>query len=125
LSNYFKLLEDPRWFKKRDKILNRDNYQCTVCGVKKNLRVHHTFYYKIFTPPWNYPNNSLLTICDSCHEFYHKTHELVIVNKKPKRKFEKKVKRKNILKRIEWKEGMKKVNRFKEQDDSWSKIEQG
>lgn len=78
MGNYYAQLKDKRWFKKRDKILKRDKYACTCCGSKEDLQVHHTFYYKHMVNPWEYPNNSLLTLCNECHTNYHNTHELTI-----------------------------------------------
>jgi 5-methylcytosine-specific restriction endonuclease McrA len=76
MSSYYQNLLDPRWIKKRKKILKRDSFKCTVCGSVNKLRVHHTYYTGQNTPPWAYPNNSLLTLCNDCHEKYHKEHEL-------------------------------------------------
>ena len=75
-NKWAKLYQHPKWFKKRSIILKRDNYKCTVCGSDKNLRVHHTFYYKTYVPPWEYPNSSLLTVCEDCHADWHKHHEI-------------------------------------------------
>lgn len=71
-----KLYQHSKWFKKRGIILRRDNYKCTVCSSDKNLRVHHTFYYKNYVAPWEYPNNSLLTLCEDCHKKWHEQHEI-------------------------------------------------
>lgn len=78
--SYLGDLKNPKWFKKRNLILKRDKYSCTVCGAKLNLQVHHTFYYKKPIKPWEYPNNSLLTLCFDCHNNYHLTHEITIVD---------------------------------------------
>ena len=88
-KDYQGLLEDKRWIKKRNKILKRDKYRCTVCGSNDNLQVHHTFYFENFTtPPWRYSDDSLLTLCDECHYQYHLTHENIVVpyNKNTKNK---------------------------------------
>jgi len=69
--SYLDLLNALQWEKKRKKILKRDGYKCTVCGSSKNLRVHHTFYYKNHIKPWEYPDKSLLTLCNDCHYEYH------------------------------------------------------
>jgi hypothetical protein len=39
-----------------------------MCGGEKStLNVHHKYY--IFErEPWNYPDNLLVTLCESCHE---------------------------------------------------------
>ena len=81
MKDYYKLLRDPRWFRKRKMILKRDNNKCTVCESNKKLIVHHTFYYDKDTRPWLYPNNSLITLCKECHENWHKSNEHVILKK--------------------------------------------
>ena len=78
MANYQEQLQDIRWKKKRNKIFKRDEYKCTVCGSDNQLRVHHTYYTKQRSNPWEYPDNSLLTLCNECHEKYHKEHELTI-----------------------------------------------
>ncbi len=74
--NYSEQLKDPRWVRKRNKILRRDGYKCTACGNKGELHVHHT-YYLSYTPPWMYPDYSLITLCSSCHNEYHLHHEII------------------------------------------------
>ena len=86
MHNWHKLYKHSKWLRKRKIILKRDNYKCTACGSKKNLCVHHTFYYSTYTPPWDYPNDSLLTVCEECHEEWHKYHEIEYrKNSNPKR----------------------------------------
>ena len=68
-SAYSELLRDPRWQKKRLEIMQRDDFHCTVCGDGENtLNVHHC-YYEGGKPPWDYPDASLITICESCHQW--------------------------------------------------------
>ncbi len=68
-SSYFEKLKDPRWQKIRLKILERDNWTCQNCGDKEStLNVHHR-YYKPKLEPWEYPEESLITLCEECHEF--------------------------------------------------------
>jgi 5-methylcytosine-specific restriction endonuclease McrA len=65
---------------KRVKVLERDKSQCTMCGNKKYLIVHHKDNSgrikdgRIF---WNIkPNNelsNLITLCQSCHIKLHNT----------------------------------------------------
>ena len=90
MSDYSDLLENPLWLNKRKNILERDDNKCTVCGSKKNLQVHHTFYYKDQIAPWKYPDDSLLTLCKGCHQNWHEhseieIKELVIIKKKKKK----------------------------------------
>lgn len=85
--SYLNLLLDKRWLQKRKSILARDNFQCVACGSGRNLRVHHTFYYKNRVNPWCYPNYSLETLCDTCHYNWHCEHEPVYKNNPiPKKK---------------------------------------
>lgn len=98
---YRKLLDHPKWKRKRAKILKRDNYKCTECKSTVKLSVHHTFYYDKFINPWLYPEKSLLTLCDKCHFKYHSEHEVEIrpypKSKKSKRKAAKKARKKKKI----------------------------
>jgi hypothetical protein len=72
-DEYRKLLLHPNWQKKRLEILERDGFACRECGdVESTLHVHHQ-YYKKDAPPWDYPDESLLTLCEACHEFEHQS----------------------------------------------------
>ena len=64
---YFDKLKDPRWQKKRLKILERDEFTCQLCNsTDKTLNVHHLFYFKNHDP-WDYLDTMLLTLCQDCH----------------------------------------------------------
>ncbi len=66
---YSEKLKDPRWQKKRLKILERDNWTCVLCEAKdKTLVVHHTFYRG---EPWEVDNKCLHTLCEDCHKLEH------------------------------------------------------
>jgi hypothetical protein len=68
--DYKRLLQDPRWQKKRLKIMERDRFACRVCrDAESTLHVHHR-YYKNSEGPWDYPDRALVTLCASCHELY-------------------------------------------------------
>jgi len=84
--DYASFLYDKRWVKKRNKIFKRDNFKCTVCGSKKNIQVHHTYYYKGMFVPWIYPNDSLLTLCRNCHLKWHRENENIYIDKPIKHK---------------------------------------
>lgn len=67
-EDYFAKLKDPRWQKKRLEILERDEFSCRGCGDKDStLHVHHLWYEG--NNPWDAPTESLLTLCETCHEF--------------------------------------------------------
>jgi len=66
--SYSEKLRDPRWQKKRPEILQRDDFHCRQCGDGlTTLHVHHCFYRQGFEP-WDYPDESLVTLCANCHE---------------------------------------------------------
>lgn len=60
----------PLWKKKREEILLRDNYKCIRCNSEENLQVHHTCY-RTNLLYWDYPNDTLETLCSSCHDIAH------------------------------------------------------
>jgi hypothetical protein len=70
---YIELLKHPFWQRKKNGILERDNYTCQWCtDTLSNLQVHHLFYLPNKLP-WEYPDEALLTLCEVCHqkaEFY-------------------------------------------------------
>lgn len=64
-KTYSDKLKDPRWQKKRLKILERDDWMCCKCGEDtKPLHVHHTAYKG---NPWEADDNQLQTLCEDCH----------------------------------------------------------
>ena len=67
-SKYSEKLRDPRWQKKRLEIMERDKFTCQACASEvKTLNVHH-IKYVYGKDPWNYDNESLVTLCEYCHE---------------------------------------------------------
>lgn len=70
-KTYAEKLKDPRWQKKRLKILERDDFKRTCCGEdKETLVVHHLRYYPN-RDPWDYVDSELITFCEKCHAFEH------------------------------------------------------
>ena len=66
VMKYWEKLQDPRWQKKRLKILERDGFKCRDCGAtEKTLHVHHCFYEN--GEPWDARANVLLTVCADFH----------------------------------------------------------
>lgn len=69
-EEYAVLLLDPRWEKKRQEIIYRDEGICQGCWLKNCLQVHHTKYINgLF--PWEYDDEFLQTVCRECHESLH------------------------------------------------------
>ncbi len=66
-SAYSELLRNPLWQRKRLEVMQRDGFACVNCkDAVSTLNVHHC-YYKWPNKPWEYPDESLLTLCESCH----------------------------------------------------------
>ncbi len=66
---YIEKLRDPRWQKKRLKILERDEWSCQICGDSTStLHVHHRRYLR-GKDPWDYDDALLTTLCEECHEY--------------------------------------------------------
>lgn len=78
---YDSLLKKKEWTLKRRIIFKRDGFKCTVCGKTSALQAHHT-YYLTNTPPWDYPDDALLTLCCFCHDKFHREHEVPVLDKK-------------------------------------------
>jgi len=68
---YREQLRSPKWQKMQSDIRQRDNYKCRFCGDSSSfLHVHHLYY----TPKlkaWEYDKESLITLCEQCHETAH------------------------------------------------------
>jgi len=48
--------------------MERDQWKCRRCGDGENtLTVHHGYYSK-GKKLWDYPNDTLFTLCKYCHE---------------------------------------------------------
>lgn len=77
---YHEELNDKRWHKKREKILVLCKHKCSICNSSINLHIHHHYYIKGHKA-WEYPNNALTALCAECHEKWHKTHELLVLEK--------------------------------------------
>lgn len=51
--------------------MERDDFRCQNCGnPDTTLNIHHKYYIKD-RDPWEYPDLSLITLCDYCHAKEH------------------------------------------------------
>ena len=67
-TDYWELLKDPRWQRKRLEVMERADFRCEDCHKKdKTLTVHHT-YYEFGLDPWDYPTKHLRCLCEDCHK---------------------------------------------------------
>ena len=64
-------LRDPRWQKRRLEVFQRDKFTCQMCWADeesgRNLQIHHAYYSREFENPWEYPSETLYTMCELCH----------------------------------------------------------
>ena len=65
--SYKNYLHSDKWYKIRDKVFNRDNNKCTICGATENLVAHHKNYDNL----GNEKLEDLITVCEECHEVIH------------------------------------------------------
>ena len=86
-EKYYRMLNRPEWFKRREEIIKRDNGCCRVCGSSSDLIVHHRQYHTIDgnpRKPWLYENKYLITLCRGCHTLGHKLFRVPRFNVKKK-----------------------------------------
>ena len=99
-KEYRRLLQDPKWKVKASFIRKRDNHTCCRCKKKSHrLQVHHTKY-EDGLMPWEYDNDTLESLCSTCHR---KEHNIKLKRKKPlkpKKKAEKPQSRTIVIKKI-------------------------
>lgn len=68
-KTYSDKLKNPKWQKRRLYILNRDEWTCQKCyDNETTLHVHHRRYSNEYKEPWDYPDNLLVTLCETCHQ---------------------------------------------------------
>lgn len=68
-NEFWDQYKDPRWQKKRLKIMERDEFMCTSCQDNGNtLNVHHKVAYRKNVKPWEYEDDELTTLCEICHK---------------------------------------------------------
>ena len=83
---YRERLDDPRWRRKRSRIVERDHYTCQWCGSHENLQVHHKYYMRYpdgkLADPWDYPDEKLITLCENCHRKWHEKHKANVYYRK-------------------------------------------
>jgi len=64
-------IKNGKWQKLRLQVMNRDSFKCQACFTQDNLNVHH-LYYEAGNKIWEYEPESLVTLCENCHNILHK-----------------------------------------------------
>ena len=76
MTDYEEQLQDPRWKEKADFIKKRDKMRCRMCTLTGYPReVHHLYYESTYDRPrnpWEYPDNTMITVCVKCHKEHHR-----------------------------------------------------
>ena len=69
-KTYHQMLRSKKWQSVRKLVLQRDNNTCQNCDSSKNLNVHHLHYIH-GVKPINQGIDTMITLCDNCHELEH------------------------------------------------------
>lgn len=78
-NNYKEELKSPEWQRKSCNHKYLDNYTCQICGRRdKVVHVHHHFYIE-GRHIWEYPDETLVTLCEDCHAKEHKFDNKLII----------------------------------------------
>ena len=66
-ATYIKLLQHPKWQRKRLEILSRDNFTCQTCDDTETMLHCHHKKYTYGNAPWECSDEDLITLCSNCH----------------------------------------------------------
>jgi hypothetical protein len=64
---YSAYLLTPEWRERRRRVLERDNWLCQACRVRRATQAHHLTYKHVFHEPLF----DLVAVCTVCHEALH------------------------------------------------------
>lgn len=82
-KTYSEKLKDPRWQKRRLKVLEYAHWRCQGCGSKtETLHCHHSYYTK-GKEPWQYPDGAIIALCENCHEKLHPKRKIAAAESPP------------------------------------------
>lgn len=84
-GTYNYLLFKPEWRARRLEIIERDKGKCVICSQEEKLQVHHRQYHFVvienkFKMPWEYADNLLITLCETCHKRGHNKFKVPTIN---------------------------------------------
>jgi len=64
--DYYEYLRSPEWKRKRDRVHERDNHTCQICGHRSE-DTHHLTYEHVYDEFLF----ELVSLCHSCHQKYY------------------------------------------------------
>lgn len=68
---YAEQLKHPKWQEKRLRVFEAAGFQCVKCGARHlQLHAHHKVYLR-GKFPWEYADDLLECLCESCHTLAH------------------------------------------------------
>lgn len=77
IVNYHSYLQSDHWKKTRARTILLQGSKCRVCGSSKNINIHHRRYkYNGKSILGREINQTLLPLCQDCHNLWHKLHGL-------------------------------------------------
>jgi hypothetical protein len=72
MPDYDDYIQSNEWNVRRLLILKRDKRKCVACGSCIKLHVHHRTYIR-----FGFEDDAdLVTLCEICHAFVHRAHQL-------------------------------------------------
>lgn len=75
--SYAQQLRHPNWQRRRLERLAVADFQCEDCGDGDNtLNVHHPRYFK-GRKAWEYADDELQVLCETCHHDHHAADEVL------------------------------------------------
>lgn len=67
-NDFFQSYQTAEWQRLKNRVLERDNYTCQICGERHGLmQVHHITYKRCSGKAYNAPMGDLITLCENCH----------------------------------------------------------
>lgn len=67
-EDFFQSYQTAEWQRVKNKVLERDNYICQICGESHGLmQVHHITYKRCNGKAYNAQLGDMITLCENCH----------------------------------------------------------
>ena len=75
-NDFYKTYQTTEWQRKKNSVLERDDYTCQICGSSSGImQVHHITYKHCHGKAYNAPIGDLITLCEDCHSNDDGDHE--------------------------------------------------